>query len=80
MKADNAYRASCIVSHAETLASAAERLLSEDAGEAVTVKVMHAGFGRVLAEVRVPPTYIAKALKEYRESLVLEGEALGVEF
>lgn len=79
MKADNAHKASILVTHAEALERAANVLLQDDS-DLVKVKIEADWFGRLLAEARIPPTYIAKAIKDYREAVVIQAEALGVEF
>lgn len=80
MKEDDTHRAAMLVSAAAKLETAAKRLLETDAGEMVSIKVQGWGLGRTFAEADIPPTYIAKILREYRESVVLEAERMGVEF
>ena len=80
MKAENAHRAAELVSITYQIDRCVKNLLSEDAQERVLMTAEHAAINREYAKINMPPTYLVRALKEYREAIVLEAEALGVEF
>ena len=80
MKADNVHRAAELVSITCQIDRCVKNLLSDDAQERVLMKAEHASINLEYAKINMPPTYLVRALKEYREAIVLEAEALGVEF
>lgn len=79
MKADNIHRAARLVSAVQSLDHSIKRLQGDDVGESVRAKLVH-HLGRELASTDIPPTYIVKALQDYRDALVLEAQHYGVVF
>jgi hypothetical protein len=80
MKPQNVHRAAHIVTIISGLTSASERLLRDDVTERVWIKVMRSdGIGKDLAEITIPPIYLAEAIKKYMDLLMLEAESLGLE-
>lgn len=80
MKADDAHQASILVSEERKIALAIDKLLTtENDGTVYFIARTHT-HGNGLAELYLPPTYLAKALQEYRDAVVLKAQALGVVF
>lgn len=81
MKAENTNRAAQLVNLVAKLEAAQRRLLREDASPLVHMKAMTTtAVNRELAEVTIPPTYLAKAIADYCEGVRLEAETMGVVF